>query len=220
MSTLSRSHLLSLGIPALALLAALGSASTGCSSTVAAPAGTTDSTLPCCHDGFIYRCANQAALSACGDSTKDDTTDCTKTSSTCGGAAGPQNDAGPKPDSSVAKKATGDKCELPADCTGDLCLVFGTGTVGFCSKVCANASDCPNRFNCNLAEKLGSKVCVPMGDKRVGDPCTNPTECASEVCLTRDGAGYCSAPCGVPAECPAGWACGPVNGSAGKYCLK
>jgi hypothetical protein len=98
----------------------------------------------------------------------------------------------------------------------------GSGTVGFCSSVCASSTDCPNRFSCEFAPKLGAKICVAMGEKRVGDACSAGGDCASGICLkTQDGGvGFCTAACASPSECPAGFGCAPVGGSAGKYCVK
>ncbi len=233
MIVISRLASASFGGLALFLVVA-ASASTACSGAndagVNEPApAAKESGLPCCHGAYIYRCASESALKACSDSSRDETTDCTKTTTTCGGTTAPTPsgttpppstpDASPPP---KPKQAVGEKCSIDIDCSDNLCLVFGSGTAGFCSKTCATAANCPSRYRCELAEKLGSKVCVPMGEKRIGETCTYNLDCDSNLCLTSGTAtlGYCTAQCSVPAECPTTWACAPVGGASGKFCTR
>ncbi len=224
-----------LSLTTVAVVFALGAASVACSGAndvgVGEPTAAKESGLPCCHGGYIYKCASDSALNACSDSSRDETTDCTKTTTTCGGsgttptpttsATTPPPPPGPglppKP-----KQAVGEKCALDGDCADNLCLVFGTGTTGFCSKTCATAGNCPNKYRCELAEKLGSKVCVPMGEKRIGETCTYSLDCESNLCLTVGTAtlGYCTGQCTIPAECPATWNCSAVGGASGKFCQR
>lgn len=210
---------------------ATGCSGAGSSGITGSGAGTSADGLPCCHDGYIYKCASESALNACSDRTKDETTDCTKTSTACGGGTQPPTPP-PGPTSSASstgtspppppppKSKTGEKCNDPSQCEGDQCLVFGAGTAGFCSNVCASNSQCPTQFRCQLAEKLGVKVCVPFGEAKLGDSCALGADCASGLCFTGGGVGYCSATCNVPADCGLNWQCAPVAGSVGKFCLK
>jgi hypothetical protein len=102
-------------------------------------------------------------------------------------------------------------------------LVYGEqATTGFCSKVCITRSDCPSRFLCELQTKIGAKVCIPQGEKQLGETCTLAVDCESGLCLTTGSAtlGYCTAQCTVPAECPANWTCATVSGASGRFCQR
>ena len=76
-----------LSLTTLAIAIAVGTASVACSgtndATIVRPAETKESGLPCCHGGYIHRCANESALNACSNANRDET-DCTKTSTMCG----------------------------------------------------------------------------------------------------------------------------------------
>jgi hypothetical protein len=236
--------------PAIVLFAGIVASTAACSgagdSGIASSASSSKG-LPCCHQGYIYQCASDAALNRCADTAADDTTDCTKTSTTCGGASsggasssgssGASSSSGGSSSGSsgasssssssssggaAAKKKTGDKCVAESECQGDLCLVYGAGSAGFCSNACATSTDCPSKFRCELADKLGSKVCVPQGEKLIGETCSYNMDCASNLCLTVGGAalGYCTGQCNVPADCPATWTCSAVSGASGKFCKR
>jgi len=217
----------------LSLAVMLGLSTAACSSglNVAEPA---PASLSCCRGGVIYKCSNEEALDHC--STAGDTTNCAKTVMACGDdgkvPTDPPPDAGPPPPDTTppptdttppppAKKDVGEKCTAEADCAGGYCLVFGTGSSGFCSKACGTGSDCPSKYRCELMSSGGVKVCVPMGDKKLGETCTYNLDCASDLCVVVGSAttGYCTAPCTVAAECPAGWSCDRIGSASGKYCL-
>jgi len=238
-------------VPALVLFAGITAATAACSgagdSAISTPAASSKG-LPCCHDGYIYQCASEAALNRCADTAADDTTDCTKTSTTCGssgasssgssGSSGASSSSGGSSGksssssssssssgssgSTTPKKKTGEKCTVESECQGDLCLVYGAGSTGFCSAACATSTDCPSKFRCELADKLGSKVCVPQGEKLIGETCSYNMDCSSNLCLTVGGAalGYCTGQCNVPADCPATWSCAAVSGASGKFCQR
>jgi hypothetical protein len=202
------------------LVACSGSSPSG----VTGPAPTTE-TFPCCSGGYIYKCATESALGHCSNAKTQDTTDCTKTATACGGEAGPEDgaapDAGRAPAPTADKKAAGAKCTLEAECAGGLCLSYGGGDVGFCSNTCASKSDCPTDYRCELLPD-GVKACVTKGEAKLGDTSTWNMNCESDLCLVAAGAttGYCTAPCTVAAECPAGWSCSSVGGASGTYCQR
>ncbi len=181
--------------------------------------------LPCCHGGFIYRCATEDALTVCSDASQDDTTDCTKTATACGGGgSSTSSDAGTTSASTSTskKKKTGEACVEVSECEGGQCLVFGSGTTGFCSNICSSATQCPNNFRCQLVESIGNKVCAPLGDGKLGDSCVYGIDCASELCIApgSGGQGYCSATCNVPSDCGVNWQCAGLPGAAGKFCQR
>lgn len=223
-------------VPALVLVAVIAAISgTACSGSNGSGAtgtsggtgvGATDPAgLPCCHGGFLYRCATETALEVCSDAAQDDTTDCTKTATACGGGNGPStagSDGGASATPSKTKKKTGEACVEVTECEGGQCLVFGSGTTGFCSNVCSSATQCPNNFRCQLVESIGNKVCAPLGDGKLGESCVYSIDCTSELCLSpaSGGKGYCSATCNVPSDCGVNWQCAPVEGAAGKYCQR
>jgi len=220
------SSFVAVALASASLVACSGSTPSGVSGS---SASTSPQTYPCCHGGFIYKCASESALATCSDSSLDDTTDCTKTATACGdgagsGAGGAGGGAGAGDGGTTAPtatKSTGSKCAEEKECTGGLCLTFNEGSVGFCSNTCASKSDCPADYTCTLI-KSGVKACAPKGEGKLGDTCTYAMDCASELCLTNNGAttGYCTAPCTAPAECPAGWGCDAVGGASGKYCKR
>lgn len=222
------SSIASITLVSVALVACSGSTPSGVSGS---SASTSPQTYPCCHGGFIYKCASEAALATCSDSSADDTTDCTKTATACGegagaagggsgasgGGSGATGDGGTG--GTAATKATGTKCADEKECTGGLCLTFNQGSVGFCSNTCATKNDCPSDFTCRLIES-GVKACAPAGEQKLGETCSYNMDCVSELCLTVGSAttGYCTAPCTAAVECPAGWTCDAVGGASGKYC--
>ena len=209
-------------------IAAVGALLVACSgsspSGVNGPA-TTAETFPCCNGGFIFKCATESALGRCSDVKALDTTDCTKTTTACGGESNPEDPSKPAPDAgsdaSDKKKPAGAKCTTEAECDGGLCLSFGGGNVGFCSNTCASKTDCPTDYRCELLPD-GVKACAPVGEGKLGATCTYNMNCESDLCLAGASAttGYCTAPCTVAAECPAGWGCTPVGGASGKYCQR
>jgi hypothetical protein len=98
-----------------------------------------------------------------------------------------------------------DPCTAPGDCSSGLC-VEDLGGDKFCSRSCAAESECADEHVC-----AGSQ-CVPDD---TGTLCTQPSDCASGLCLIS--AGLCTRACTSGLDCPAGSACSNVSGQ--KVCL-
>jgi hypothetical protein len=205
--------------------ALLGSIALGCSSgSTVVPSDQPSTALRCCAGGAVHLCANTAAQDRCNAGV--DTVDCTKTAEVCGA---PAPDAGPTPEDALPspettpvvppKKAFGALCNAPEECQGELCLTMDNGTAGTCNKSCTTEGDCPSRHICEFATKLGIRVCIAKGDKRIGDPCVSQYDCESTVCLKSDTTAFCSKGCALAEECPPGWTCS-VIGSGGRFCLR
>lgn len=85
--------------------------------------------------------------------------------------------------------------------------------VGVCVPKCESDGDCGGGERCDT----GSGNCVPRGEKRTGDSCSNNVQCNGGLCLGGDSfrGGYCSARCGNQfAECEQGSECHTLEGEA------
>ncbi|HOX44766.1 MAG TPA: hypothetical protein PK668_14300 [Myxococcota bacterium] len=107
--------------------------------------------------------------------------------------------------------APGAACQVPGECAALLCDLGGA-----CGAVCLEAGDCPAHFTCAdvlLADGHHVSSCVPL-DAGLGQACPGGDgDCASGLChLPEGGAGYCSAPCALDADCAEapGMICAPA----------
>lgn len=85
--------------------------------------------------------------------------------------------------------------------------------VGVCVPKCESDGDCGGGERCDT----GSGNCLPRGEKRTGDSCSNNAQCNGGLCLGGDAfrGGYCSARCGNQfAECEQGAECHTLEGEA------
>ena len=57
--------------------------------------------------------------------------------------------------------------------------------------------------------KPGGKAKPPSD---IGGACEQGADCASGICVARDGSGYCSRPCGTGSRCPTGYRCTKLMG--------
>jgi hypothetical protein len=204
------------------VLACSGASETRVTDTSGSSSSAKEEGLPCCHGGFIYRCASEEALGRCADESAADTTDCMKTSTTCGAAGQTsEGETSTAADAQAPKKKTGATCGDEAECEGGLCLAVNGSKSGFCSVECVRSTDCPSNYRCDLLAS-GTKACMPIGEAKIGEACARSMDCESNICLQRGEAavGYCSATCTVPGDCPLGWACGYVTGFSGKVCAQ
>lgn len=78
-------------------------------------------------------------------------------------------------------------------------------------------ADCPAGFWCN------QKQCAATSLKKVGETCSENTDCAGSTCLVRrqtDVNGYCSKQCNSFSECPTFWNCEEIANGGGKRCVQ
>ncbi|MBM4778553.1 MAG: hypothetical protein GQE15_12695 [Archangiaceae bacterium] len=78
-------------------------------------------------------------------------------------------------------------------------------------------SDCPAGFWCN------QKQCAATTKKKVGETCSENTDCAGSTCLVKrqtDVNGYCSKQCNSFSECPTFWSCEEIANGGGTRCVQ
>jgi predicted Zn-dependent protease len=129
---------------------------------------------------------------------------------------------------SMGTKLLGEPCQTSVDCKSNICVsVPGKGYL--CSQSCTYTPDnCPTGFYC-APSTLGG-LCIPgttpepppppPPKAKLGEPCTSPTDCESNICaMTGDGlvcVQWCDINVAVP--CPDGYVCVPAGA---KYaCVK
>ncbi|MCA9668600.1 MAG: S1 family peptidase [Myxococcales bacterium] len=112
-------------------------------------------------------------------------------------------------------------CSGGSQCVSGICLQLPNGNL--CSQECSSKA-CPFGDTCvNTGNAQVPKVCSPgsgSGPKQLGDTCTDPLDCSSQICVPVPNKGsYCSEQCD-PAQknCPASFFCAPVQGGGG-VCL-
>ncbi len=133
-------------------------------------------------------------------------------------------DARVQPDSSPQVDAAGDAGSLPGayldpcttgtDCQSGKCLSDPRLGRSFCSRTCTTSADCILTQRC-IQE--GQQLFCQASD--IGLPCSGQSDChqgCMENSVTHEA--HCSGPCSSAADCPAGFACTPVNET--KYCVR
>ncbi|MEQ8453929.1 MAG: matrixin family metalloprotease [Sandaracinaceae bacterium] len=117
--------------------------------------------------------------------------------------------------------ADGDPCGAHTDCGSLHCFAGRCGTACDPSTVGA----CPGGGICQVGELACRGACGVTGS--LGDPCAGNPDCASGLCASRDGDGFCteicdpSSPCGPGFRCVADGAvsvCVPDGGALGQRC--
>lgn len=115
----------------------------------------------------------------------------------------------------AAKKAgDGESCEGSSDCVSGLCI--GGGTLGTCVQPCSKDGQCASGYACYPLQG-GGGACTKLGDKKIGDTCAKPSECATGKCVTLSGKTVCTATCQSTVDCPCGQECTEFSSGA-KYC--
>lgn len=127
-------------------------------------------------------------------------------------------------DSTPQAKPIGEACaptvapgETAAECADGLCIALDNYS-GFCTRNCAEDSQCPTDYLCEAAGKYG-KICKPLTG------CHQDTDCpAGHVCNATTGNCYvkvsrtlCS-PCQDSLQCPEGGSCFTAIGSGEQFC--
>ena len=122
-------------------------------------------------------------------------------------------------------KSLGESCSSSGDCISQLCVQTGNESV--CMQMCTDDSGCGANETCALFPGAGYGACVdggggtsPPGTKQLGEECSSPTECISELCAG-DGLAYiCVEPCSGPGSCPSGYVCYALQGGNGGGCFE
>jgi V8-like Glu-specific endopeptidase len=107
--------------------------------------------------------------------------------------------------------ASGDPCEVDADCGSSASCVTRGGGPRFCARACPSSGRCTTG-ECVMIDE--SSYCVPDGAV-VGEACTSTSDCARSECVD----GECALACGeAGSSCTAGLACVRSDDGVGAYC--
>lgn len=119
-----------------------------------------------------------------------------------------------EPDSSTTNGIYTDPCTAGQQCQSGFCLSDVRSSQKFCAGVCATDTSCVLAHECML---MGGESLCQSSD--VGQPCSQPSECANDACIgnAQTGVGHCTKTCSSAADCPAGYACTNLSGT--KYCV-
>ncbi len=117
-------------------------------------------------------------------------------------------------------REAGESCtEDRFDCAEGL-FCYGAGSrIAFCTDVCRRDRDCENDLICQVFdEESGNGVCVPEGDREVGEPCgDDPFACEDGFCSggydTWEPGAWCVATCDRDSDCPDGTVCTDSGGT-------
>lgn len=113
-------------------------------------------------------------------------------------------------------KQLGQTCTSSAECVSQLCVSSSTGTV--CRKPCSNQAACATNEICSPLPGAGIGACTPAPTtpkSGLGEPCSSPTDCTSNLCAS-DGAVFrCTQPCTTLLQCQPGQACVALSGGGG-----
>ena len=108
----------------------------------------------------------------------------------------------------LAEGGFGWPCNTNSECTSERCVESAEG--GVCSKICEEAGDCPDGFECvPSAFQDKDPVCVPM-HARLCMPCFGDGDCGlqgNRCVLFGDEGSFCGGKCNAEVSCPAGFAC-------------
>ena len=117
-------------------------------------------------------------------------------------------------------KALGAACTASTDCKDKLCVK--ANDVKVCTKVCVNASGCPDGFSCVLNGAM--KVCLKsttVPKAKLGEECSKNDDCDSSLCVKSGDKLVCSAYCSPTAQdCPSGYTCIAITGTTKGACVK
>ena len=115
---------------------------------------------------------------------------------------------------SSAKAGNGEKCASSNECASGMCV--GTGTSGTCLQPCTSNQQCPDGYGCASLQS-GGGACIELGDKKIGDPCDQSSQCKSASCYDLGGGAVCTAQCTSSVDCPCGFECKTYQGNT-KLC--
>jgi len=118
----------------------------------------------------------------------------------------------------MGTKLLGQPCQSDLDCKSEICVsVPGSGYL--CSQKCTLSPDnCPSGFYC--ANSTAGGLCIPGGEpppppppkKKLGEACTAPSDCESNICASVSGSLVCVRWCNdTDNPCPQGFICVPAS---------
>ena len=112
----------------------------------------------------------------------------------------------------------GAPCTNGAGCVGNFCVLRAPED-GICTWTCDERADCRDDHVCGIYAGSESefRACT-----RMGDHCTEPDQCRSNICLTGVGADYCTTYCDDtdPDFCPSGYTCRPIRDGERPICMR
>lgn len=104
----------------------------------------------------------------------------------------------------VGSRGIGEPCEGADDCASGFC--FEEAGAAYCSRECADPSDCPSSYHCRSEGESG--VCVRGDAGGVGSTCIANGDCDEDLfCATRGDESWCSAFCEDAMDCPDSFSC-------------
>lgn len=111
----------------------------------------------------------------------------------------------------------GEPCSDPLQCADNICVLAGVS--GFCSKQCADKTECPSGFDCfavlggGIDPGLVINICIPETNL-LCTPCEDSTECSAtgrDLCLPSvTGDKFCARDCAT-VSCPSNYDCKTVT---------
>ncbi|MBP46489.1 MAG: hypothetical protein CMH53_00960 [Myxococcales bacterium] len=119
------------------------------------------------------------------------------------------------PSASGSKKGNGDTCQDSSECASGLCI--GSGNSGTCLQPCTTNQQCPAGYGCASLQS-GGGACIKLGDKKIGEPCNQASQCASGACYNLGKGNVCTDQCQSSVDCPCGFECDSFQGGA-KLCV-
>ncbi len=116
-----------------------------------------------------------------------------------------------------SKKGDGQTCTYSSECQSGLCV--GTSGAAKCVQPCSTSNDqCLPGYICTPLSG-GGGACIKLGDKKMGQTCGKPSDCASGDCVGLGSSGFvCTQACKATSECDCGFECQAFSGGS-KFCV-
>lgn len=101
--------------------------------------------------------------------------------------------------------------------TGSACSPFQSG-LSYCLKTCTNDGSCRDGYFCGSLSSSSQQVCLPRGDRELGNLCETDLDCQTGQCRILPTGRQCTRPCSPTNQCPFRFVCQTIN--SGSYCSK